>query len=43
MAKNKSSFHLGDEINGYSKQIYLIADEFTPSPVSQENVHTTPN
>lgn len=43
MKNNKSSFYIGDGINGNSQQVYWIADEFTPFPISQENVRLAPN
>lgn len=38
MNENKSSFYMGDEINGYGQQVYWIAEETEMPNVSQENV-----
>lgn len=44
MAKNKSSFHMGDEFNGSGKKTYLRATQHNKyKPLSQENVRLTPD
>lgn len=44
MAKNNSSFHMGDEFNGSGKKTYLRATQHnTYEPLSQENVRLTPD
>lgn len=42
MANKKSSFHMGNEFNGYGDETYLKGTERrTYAPLSQENVHLT--
>lgn len=44
MSKKRSSFHLGDEFNGYGEMRYLKGTEpANHTPVSQENVHLSPD
>lgn len=44
MAKNNSSFHMGDEFNGSGKKTYLRATQHNKyKPLSQENVRLTPD
>lgn len=44
MAKNKSSFHMGDEFNGSGKKTYLKATQHNKHKVSpQRNVRLTPD
>lgn len=44
MAKNNSSFHMGDEFNGSGKKTYLRATQHNKyEPLSQENVRLTPD
>ena len=44
MAKNKSSFHMGDEFNGSGKKTYLKATQHnTYVPLSQDNIKLTPD
>lgn len=44
MAKNSSSFHMGDEFNGSGKKTYLRATQHNKyKPLSQENIRLTPD
>lgn len=44
MAKNNSSFHMGNEFNGSGKKTYLRATQHNRyKPLSQENVRLTPD
>ena len=44
MAKNKSSFHMGDEFNGSGKKTYLKATQHNQyDPLPQHNVRLTPD
>lgn len=43
MGKKKSSFHMGNQFNGYGDTVYLKAEPVKAAPVSQEDVKLTPD
>lgn len=43
MSGKQSSFHMGNEFNGYGDTVYLKAETCELPPVSQKNVHLTPD
>lgn len=44
MSNKKTSFHMGNEFNGYGEKVYLKASRFGSHPtLSQDNVRLTPN
>lgn len=43
MSDKRSSFHMGNEFNGFAEKVYLKGERNEVTPISQENVRVTPD